>query len=405
MDAFPRLLSRALRLFAHRNFTWQGKKKNALFFRVRNRVPGPRETFPMQRHGSERAPQPPPPSARSPSSSPASSPSGPETRSRKRQRTDSASSPTAGPNGNLGAAAGRGPAHTGIRSQANRFPGGSTNAYKTWLNNIDGTYGGYLGTKVAAHCVATGWGVGVVQCIEVQSRTMTRTPAHDAIYPSNSQPFSIVWEDNTDSVVDLRTLNLYARNHEQGLHKATSDPSPASNGARAPPGAVVSNGSAPPPPPSSSPPLSQGQALPAPAAEAAARAPPGAGIFDGVPSIPGDLVDLLTRNGTFAFLENLHESGGLWALRDYRIPRLVPRGAASEEFAASLKTILQLADRYPAHSLPLYILGRSRNSSLPSSCLARAAANLGTLLAMLSVFRKANGNSSGIRPCGIIRRS
>lgn len=121
---------------------------------------------------------------------------------------------------------------------------GSTNTYKTWLNNIDGTYGGYLGTKVAAHCVATGWGVGVVQCIEVQSRTMTRTPAHDAIYPSNSQPFSIVWEDNTDSVVDLRTLNLYARNHEQGLHKAISDPSPASNGARAPPGAVVSNGAA-----------------------------------------------------------------------------------------------------------------------------------------------------------------
>jgi hypothetical protein len=70
------------------------------------------------------------------------------------------------------------------------------------------------------HCVATGWGVGVVQCIEVQSRTMTRTPAHDAIYPSNSQPFSIVWKDNTDSVVDLRTLNLYARNHEQGLHSA-----------------------------------------------------------------------------------------------------------------------------------------------------------------------------------------
>ena len=185
---------------------------------------------PMQRHGSETGSQPPPPSARPPRPSPASSPPGPETRFRKRQRTDSASSPTAGPNGNLGAAAGRGPTHTGVRSQADRFPGGSTNAYKTWLNNIDGTYGGYLGTKVAAHCVATGWGVGVVQCIEVQSRTMTRTPAHDAIYPSNSQPFSIIWEDNTDSVVDLRTLNLYARNHEQGLHKAISDPSPASNG-------------------------------------------------------------------------------------------------------------------------------------------------------------------------------
>jgi hypothetical protein len=34
--------------------------------------------------------------------------------------------------------------------------------------------------------------------------SVTRTPATDAIYPTKSQPFSIIWEDNTDSVVDLR---------------------------------------------------------------------------------------------------------------------------------------------------------------------------------------------------------
>jgi hypothetical protein len=74
-----------------------------------------------------------------------------------------------------------------------------------------------------------------------------------------------------------------------------------------------------------------------------------------VHSIPGDLVDLLTRNGTFAFLEDLHETGHLWDLRIFRIPRLVPRGTASKDFGDSLKAILALAERYPAQSLSLYI--------------------------------------------------
>jgi hypothetical protein len=72
-----------------------------------------------------------------------------------------------------------------------------------------------------------------------------------------------------------------------------------------------------------------------------------------VHSIPGDLVDLLTRNGTFAFLEDPHETGHLWDLRNFRIPCLVPRGAASKDFRDSLKAILALAERYPAQSLPL----------------------------------------------------
>jgi len=118
-----------------------------------------------------------------------------------------------------------------------------------------------------------------------------------------------------------------------------------------------------------------------------------------VPSIPGDLVDLLTRNGTFAFLEDLHESGVLWDLRDFRIHSPAKNlRQASQLFSSSLTATPHNHCRY-------IFLGRSRSSFLPSSCLARAAANLGTLLAMLSVFRKANDNSSGIRPCGIIRRS
>ena len=64
---------------------------------------------------------------------------------------------------------------------------------------------------------------------------MTRTPAPDAIYPTKSQPFSIIWEDNTDSVVDLRRLQLCMQNFEQGLHKAPlAALPPTSNGARAP---------------------------------------------------------------------------------------------------------------------------------------------------------------------------
>jgi hypothetical protein len=50
---------------------------------------------------------------------------------------------------------------------------------------------------------------------------------------------------------------------------------------------------------------------------ASARAAPDPGIFDGVHSIPGDLVDLLTRNGTFAFLQDLQETGHLWDLRNW----------------------------------------------------------------------------------------
>ena len=57
------------------------------------------------------------------------------------------------------------------------------------------------------------------------------------------------------------------------------------------------------------------------ASAASARAAPDAGIFEDLHSIPGDLVDLLTENGGFAFLEDLHETGRLWDLRNFRIPR------------------------------------------------------------------------------------
>jgi hypothetical protein len=96
-------------------------------------------------------------------------------------------------------------------------------------------YTSYIDAKVAQH-FETGWGVGVVCCItaDPRLRSMTRTPAPDALRPTKSHPFSVIWEDNTDSVVDLRTLLQNVRNYEQGLHKpSTSIPPPTSNGARA----------------------------------------------------------------------------------------------------------------------------------------------------------------------------
>ena len=94
------------------------------------------------------------------------------------------------------------------------YRGGNASAYTTWLQGIDPQTGGkpayasYIGAKVAQHLDDTGWGVGVVCCItaDPHRKSVTRTPAPDAIYPTKSQPFSIICEDNTDSVVDLRSL-------------------------------------------------------------------------------------------------------------------------------------------------------------------------------------------------------
>jgi len=115
------------------------------------------------------------------------------------------------------------------------------------------------------------------------------------------------------------------------------------------------------------------------------------------PTIPGDLVDLLTRNGTFAFLEDLHETGRLWELRNFRIP-LVPHGAASRDFGDSLKAILALAERYPHNPSPYISSGHLPNSSQPFLCPARDAASPDTSHLMRVAFRKGNGSPSGIRP-------
>jgi hypothetical protein len=124
----------------------------------------------MQGTNRRTAPQPPPPGGWPASSAPSSSPQGLETRSRKRARTHSASSPYADSNG-------------------------TASAYKTWLQGIDPqttgkpAHASYIGAKVAQHFDNTGWGVGVVCCItaDPHRKSVTRTPAPD-VYPTTPIP-------------------------------------------------------------------------------------------------------------------------------------------------------------------------------------------------------------------------
>jgi len=96
---------------------------------------------------------------------------------------------------------------------------------------------------------------------------------------------------------------------------------------------------------------------PFPPRDAPAAAPAHtAGIFAGIPSRPGDLVDNLTRSGSFAFLSELFDTERLFELRDFRISRVMPKGEAVQQLAASMHLVLDLADKYPRDSLAAHIL-------------------------------------------------
>jgi hypothetical protein len=79
-------------------------------------------------------------------------------------------------------------------------------------------------------------------------------------------------------------------------------------------------------------------------------------VFAGIHSRAGDLVDSLTRSGSFAFLSDLFDSDRPFELRDFRIIRVMPKGEAIEQFAASMHLVLDLADKYPRDSLAAHIL-------------------------------------------------
>jgi hypothetical protein len=79
-------------------------------------------------------------------------------------------------------------------------------------------------------------------------------------------------------------------------------------------------------------------------------------IFVGIPSRPGDLVDNLTRSGSFSFLCDLFDTECLFELSDFQISRVIHKGEDIEQFATSMHLVLDLADKYPRVSLPEHIL-------------------------------------------------
>jgi hypothetical protein len=59
---------------------------------------------------------------------------------------------------------------------------------------------------------------------------MTRALPANSILPNKSQPFSIVWADNTDSICDLQCLLTYMDNYANKRHKADATRSSTTNG-------------------------------------------------------------------------------------------------------------------------------------------------------------------------------
>jgi hypothetical protein len=80
------------------------------------------------------------------------------------------------------------------------------------------------------------------------------------------------------------------------------------------------------------------------------------GIFAGIPSRPGDLVDSLTRSGSFVFLNELFDNKSLFELRDFHMVRVIPKGEDVEQFAASMHLVLDLVDKYPRDFLAAHFL-------------------------------------------------
>lgn len=156
---------------------------------------------------------------------------------------------------------------------------------------------------------------------------------------------SLVWDDITDSLVDYATLERFLQNHEKGLYWLFAL-HPRFRRRFTKPVPPVWKYGRPPPTPL---PCPKGSCTEAPAAHAAARAAPSAGIFDGVHSIPIFWISL-HASAPSRFSKTSTRQEGLLQ------PTPSPRENASNDFGDSLKTILALAERYPAQSLPLCIL-------------------------------------------------
>ncbi len=166
-------------------------------------------------------------------------------------------------------------------------------------------YVSFINAKVPDHDNGV-WTTGIVQCLhQGLLPSMTRNLPTDSTMPNKSQSFSIVWADDTDSIYDLPSLLTCMDNHANRRHRTNATQSPATSGSAR----RTSNGDVVPSSLTSSSPLPH---HPLPPRNAPA---PIAGIFAVIHSLPGDLVDFLTRSGSFAFLSDLFDTESLFELR------------------------------------------------------------------------------------------
>jgi hypothetical protein len=238
------------------------------------------------------------------------------------------------------------------------FDGRSNTGYKNLLSTVHPTATShdcvsFVSKKVAAQTNGV-WTTGTIQCLRqglFQSMTLTLTV--NTILPNKSKHFkSLVWADDTDSICDLPSVETLLDNHVSNYHHrgSANRSSPATNGSDR----RVSNGTAAP---SSLPSSSSPSRSPLPPRDAPQAVPSHtAGIFEVIPSLPGDLVDKLTRSGSFDFLSELFDTDRLFELRDFRIPGVTPKGEDIEQFVSCIHLVLDLDDKYPHDSLVVHIL-------------------------------------------------
>lgn len=258
------------------------------------------------------------------------------------------------------------------RAATTTFPDGNNDAYGDWLNAIQRNlhpltwpdqpkFASYIGKRVAVKSPdSDDWWTGVVSSLFVSphARSSRRVPSDSSVHPSTGQPFTVVWSDNTDSTVDQETLQEWIENakHQGSTPSAGSTPSQMSRtSSRA---RRSAEGLAPRiPPPPSHPPPTHGNAAPS------LPPPPHFGLFAGIPTRPGDFLDLTAAKGGLSFLETLHEKtvngepDGLFQLRDFRLTKLLPQaGEALDEFRSTMKLVMKLSQAFPDRSPARYIL-------------------------------------------------
>jgi hypothetical protein len=86
-------------------------------------------------------------------------------------------------------------------------------------------YASFINKKVADQADGV-WTTGTVQCLHegilpLMTRIQHVLPAN-SIFPNKSQPFTIVWADDTDSICHLPCLLTYLDNHRCNRHRTNA---------------------------------------------------------------------------------------------------------------------------------------------------------------------------------------